>query len=515
MSKTKTGRSSSKSSTSRSLSSTSKRGKSTTKSPSRRSGGAKSPSRPSTSFGGGKAGKSTLKSGGVGGRLRSTFTRSGRSGCLPSWLAIPGILIVAAVVVVAVIWRPWQDRDAARTTNLYESDTPAAAGDGVIESQDTLRSDSDMPQDPASREGMYSSPPAMAIDPSKVYLATLETEKGDIVVELFADEAPTTVNNFVFLAREGFYDNTTFHRVIPGFMAQAGDPTGTGRGGPGYRFADEFSPNLTHDGPGVLSMANAGPGTNGSQFFITYDATPWLDGAHTVFGKVVEGLDVLGSISVRDPQAAATPGDVIRTIRIDEVTESQLPEPTPEVLTQPGEVPMPEEPTFRNGMYAARPAMVIDPDRSYVATFKTEKGDIVVELYADQVPNTVNNFVFLAREGFYDGTMFHRVIDGFMAQAGDPTGTGMGGPGYQFADEFVASLRHDGPGVLSMANAGANTNGSQFFLTFDATPWLDGAHTVFGKVIEGLDVLDEISLRDPQTASTPGDLIETIEITER
>jgi cyclophilin family peptidyl-prolyl cis-trans isomerase len=139
----------------------------------------------------------------------------------------------------------------------------------------------------------------------------------------------------------------------------------------------------------------------------------------------------------------------------------------------------------------------------------------VVELYADQVPNTVNNFVFLAREGFYDGTMFHRVIDGFMAQAGDPTGTGMGGPGYQFADEFVASLRHDGPGVLSMANAGANTNGSQFFLTFDATPWLDGAHTVFGKVIEGLDVLDEISLRDPQTASTPGDLIETIEITER
>ena len=291
-----------------------------------------------------------------------------------------------------------------------------------------------MPQDPTARDGMFRSAPAMAIDTSKTYLATLEMDKGEIVIELAAREAPDTVNNFVFLAREGFYDNTTFHRVIPDFMAQGGDPSGTGRGGPGYRFADEFSPDLTHDGPGVLSMANAGANTNGSQFFITLAATPWLDGAHTVFGKVVEGMDVLTSISIRDPQTATTPGDVIRTIRIDEATESLLPEPTPETLTAPGEVPMPGEPTLRNGMYTARPAMVIDPDRSYIATFKTQKGDIVIELFADQVPNTVNNFVFLAREGFYDNTMFHRVIEDFMAQGGDPTGTGMGGPGYQFAD---------------------------------------------------------------------------------
>ncbi|MGC9468870.1 MAG: peptidylprolyl isomerase [Anaerolineae bacterium] len=169
----------------------------------------------------------------------------------------------------------------------------------------------------------------------------------------------------------------------------------------------------------------------------------------------------------------------------------------------------------RLGMYPAKPAMVIDPTKQYLATFKTERGDIVVELFADKVPNTVNNFVFLAREGFYDGTMFHRVIEDFMAQGGDPTGTGMGGPGYQFADEFHPDLTHDGPGVLSMANSGANTNGSQFFITFEATPWLDGRHTVFGKVIEGLDVLSKISLRDPQTASEPGDLIETIEITEK
>lgn len=175
-----------------------------------------------------------------------------------------------------------------------------------------------MNSNPADRNNMYRQPPAMAIDPRKTYVATLETAKGNIVIQLFADKVPQTVNNFVFLAREGFYDHTTFHRVIPGFMAQAGDPTGRGTGGPGYRFADEFHPALKHDGPGVLSMANAGPHTNGSQFFITFAATPWLDGKHAVFGKVIAGLDVLKAISPRDPQAARTPGDLIKTIRIEE-----------------------------------------------------------------------------------------------------------------------------------------------------------------------------------------------------
>ena len=124
----------------------------------------------------------------------------------------------------------------------------------------------------------YSAPPEMVIDPSKRYTATISTDNGDIVIELFADKAPRTVNNFVFLARDGYYDGVTFHRVIKGFMAQGGDPTGTGSGGPGYKFADEFHPALKHDSPGILSMANAGPGTNGSQFFITYSATPHLDG---------------------------------------------------------------------------------------------------------------------------------------------------------------------------------------------------------------------------------------------
>ncbi|MDD2921254.1 MAG: peptidylprolyl isomerase [Anaerolineales bacterium] len=139
-----------------------------------------------------------------------------------------------------------------------------------------------------------------------------------MVIELFADKAPVTVNNFVFLAREGFYDGVIFHRVIGNFMAQGGDPTGTGRGGPGYRFQDEFHPSLRHNKQGVLSMANAGPGANGSQFFITHGPTPHLDNRHTVFGQVVEGLDVLMSIPERDPGNVNAPAVKMISVSIEE-----------------------------------------------------------------------------------------------------------------------------------------------------------------------------------------------------
>ena len=162
----------------------------------------------------------------------------------------------------------------------------------------------------------------------------------------------------------------------------------------------------------------------------------------------------------------------------------------------------------------APPSGALDTTKTYTARFKTERGDFVVELYADRAPLTVENFVNLARSGFYDGTTFHRVINGFMAQGGDPTGTGTGGPGYQFRDEFHPSLRHDGPGVLSMANAGAGTNGSQFFITYGPTPHLDDRHSVFGRVTEGLEVVRSIRERDPQRDRNPGDRIDTIEITE-
>ncbi len=164
----------------------------------------------------------------------------------------------------------------------------------------------------------WSNPPQMVIDPKKKYKATISTEKGDMVLDLFADKAPKTVNNFVFLAREGFYDGTMFHRVISDFMVQGGDPTGTGRGGPGYRFADEFHPSLKHSKPGILSMANAGPGTNGSQFFITHVPTPWLDGKHAIFGEVAQGMDVLMSIPPRDPQRTGSPAVKILKVTIEE-----------------------------------------------------------------------------------------------------------------------------------------------------------------------------------------------------
>ena len=158
------------------------------------------------------------------------------------------------------------------------------------------------------------------------------------------------------------------------------------------------------------------------------------------------------------------------------------------------------------------PQMGIDPQKTYAATFKTDKGDIVCSLYASKVPKTVNNFVFLAREGFYDNTIFHRVINDFMVQGGDPTGTGMGGPGYKFNDEFNATLRHNGAGVLSMANSGPNTNGSQFFITHLPTPWLDNRHTVLGQITKGLDVLLSIPERNPAAPEYPGVKLLTVEI---
>lgn len=152
--------------------------------------------------------------------------------------------------------------------------------------------------------------------------------------------------------------------------------------------------------------------------------------------------------------------------------------------------------------------MQLDPQKSYVAHFTTSKGEFDVELFARQAPVTVNNFVFLAKDGFYDGVAFHRVIADFMIQGGDPTGTGRGGPGYKWNDEAAAlRLRHDAPGVLSMANAGPNTNGSQFFITHGPTPWLDGKHAVFGRVTGGgQSVVDAIA---------QGDKIESVTIVEQ
>jgi cyclophilin family peptidyl-prolyl cis-trans isomerase len=209
-----------------------------------------------------------------------------------------GIVVAIVALFVAVYY--FAVRNPMQRTSTPPAETTPSEGEAVATS--------------------WTEPPPMAIDVSKDYRAVLQTEKGDIVIDLFEQQAPRTVNNFVFLARSGFYDGVTFHRVLPNFMAQTGDPTGTGSGGPGYTFEDEFHPELRHDRAGIVSMANAGANTNGSQFFITYVPTPHLDDAHSVFGEVIEGMDVVESLTPRNPleNPNAPAGDRILGIEIVE-----------------------------------------------------------------------------------------------------------------------------------------------------------------------------------------------------
>jgi cyclophilin family peptidyl-prolyl cis-trans isomerase len=166
----------------------------------------------------------------------------------------------------------------------------------------------------------FKSCPPVVIDPSRQYLATLQTARGSIVIRLFADKAPNTVNNFVFLARQGWYDNLSFHRVVPGFVAQSGDPSGTGQGNPGYFIPDEIDRTLQYDRPGRVGMTNSGPDTNGSQFFITYAAAATLNGKYTLFGQVLSGMDVLNRLTARAPAPGEhlPDGDVLIAVTIEE-----------------------------------------------------------------------------------------------------------------------------------------------------------------------------------------------------
>ena len=173
---------------------------------------------------------------------------------------------------------------------------------------------------------------------------------------------------------------------------------------------------------------------------------------------------------------------------------------------------------LRPKQFSVCPPVIIDAAKTYTATLKTEIGDIKIKLYPDKAPLAVNNFVFLSKMGFYDGVTFHRVLENMVAQAGDPSGSGVGGPGYQFASEINADLTFDRAGLVGMANSGADTNGSQFFITYTNLPHLDGDFTIFGEVIEGMDVVSKLTLRDPSdiTVDLPqGTLINTILIEEQ
>jgi peptidylprolyl isomerase len=218
------------------------------------------------------------------------------------------------LILLVIVWIGLSPRNENPTTltNPQAAPTesqPELAAAPLTESQ----------PEPQAAPKQYDAPPSMTIDVSKRYLATFKMAKGgEFVIELYPDKAPLTVNNFVFLAREGFYNGTTFHRVLPDFMAQGGDPTGTGAGGPGYRFVNEDS-DLSFDKAGVLAMANAGRDTNGSQFFITFGPQSYLDGGYTIFGQVIDGLDVVLDIRLRDPQRFPDyEGDVLESVTISE-----------------------------------------------------------------------------------------------------------------------------------------------------------------------------------------------------
>ncbi len=347
-------------------------------------------------------------------------------------------------------------------------------------------------------ELQWDSPPEFSLDLEKVYIATLITEKGEVIIELFSQGAPITVNNFVFLAEQGFYDGTTFHRVLPGFMAQGGDPTGTGGGGPGYRFEDEIIHGVTFNQEGLLAMANSGPGTNGSQFFITYGATLHLNGLHTIFGKVIEGMDVVNALTPRDPAAAPDfPGDRLIRVEIEVVEHSQL--PTPTSITD-AVIPVPEDgrplaeipPAEREGLFNGMPEMVIDLDKEYTATIETYKGSIQIKLETLSAPVSVNNFIVLANLGYWDDFPISNTRP---VVTGSPSGRPDSDIGYTLPSENGNPATAGALGYWFRSDVLASS-GSQIFIALDELPGMEEFFTIFGYVTDGFEVAEALTVED-------------------
>lgn len=372
---------------------------------------------------------------------------------------------------------------------LLASQNPQASPD-VVDTTPT-ETDEGTPTPTATPDPRKFTAAEQVINPAAYdYRATISTSKGDIVVELFQDEAPTTVNNFVFLAQEGFYDSLTFHRVQEGFVAQTGDPSGVpgdNNDGPGYVVQEE--PNELRNTEGRIAMAKIpGQTSFGSQWFINLKDNPALDYDNAggdkfyPFAEVLEGMDVVAALEV---------GDTIVSITVDRELKPGATEP----------------------LEWEEPEQVIDPDaNTYRATVKTDKGEFVIDLFADVAPATVNNFVFLSQEGFYDEIPVQRVEPEFVVQAGDPTGVqgdGYDGPGYTVEGE-PNELKNT-EGRIAMAKvAGASDFGSQWFISLADNDHLDfdsgreDPFYPFGEVVEGLDVVQALEV---------GDTILSIEVT--
>jgi peptidylprolyl isomerase len=260
----------------------------------------------------------------------SQSSQSRKGGPPPRQNPLPAILSALVVVAIFIVLgfmlasnRPGSGQSAAApTTDAFSAAPTLAAAEGVPTAAgapaETAPTAVSAPA--AGQQLSYSAPPPMTIDPAKSYTATITTPRGDFVVKLRPDLAPQTVNSFVFLARAGFFNGVTWHRVLQNFMAQGGDPTGTGTGGPGYTIPDEFTDKVKFDKPGIMAMANTGqPNSGGSQFFVTTAPANFLDGKYTIFGEVTQGQDIVNGIPLRDPeQSPTTPGEQIVKIAIDE-----------------------------------------------------------------------------------------------------------------------------------------------------------------------------------------------------
>lgn len=232
---------------------------------------------------------------------------------LPGIISAVVVLLVLGLVAALLVSRSGDQSAASAEPTAPAPAEPTAAAEPAEPPPGLM---------PTATTHTYSAPPPMSIDPSKRYTATIATPRGNIVVELLPDIAPQTVNNFVFLARQNFYNGLTWHRVLPGFMAQGGDPRGDGTGGPGYSIPAEFTDQILFDQPGLVAMARSNdPDSAGSQFFITTAPAPHLNSQYTIFGRVIEGQDVVDGIPLRDPQNPAdlaTPGEMILGVTIDE-----------------------------------------------------------------------------------------------------------------------------------------------------------------------------------------------------
>jgi cyclophilin family peptidyl-prolyl cis-trans isomerase len=358
----------------------------------------------------------------------------------------------------------------------------------------------------AERNERFGGPAPVSIKPNTLYQATIVTDKGNIVAELYPD-APQGVNNFVTLAKGGFYDGLTFHRVEPGFVAQGGDPTGDGTGGPGYTIPAEIKHLHLR---GALAWARTGDQVNperrssGSQFYITLKETPFLDGQYSVFGQVISGMEIVDKIAV---------GDKIQRIDIKEAQASQLPTPMPTPLPNAPKAaagrPLAKVPAAqREGIYNTAPGLPAKQAAAYQATIKTPKGDVIITLDPKSAPKAVNNFVTLANLGFYDGMPIAFIEPDLYMVSGSPASRPDSDVGYALEPEIGPQGSPVITGTVAMyptfdqVTGDVRASGSQFFVSLSAVDGNETPLSILGQVLSGLDIVSKLTMSDTLTSVT-------------